>query len=181
MCKKILLITLIALSIIITGCYGGRQIKNDEMAPQAKQQYSSTNDTESIILDQTPQKFFGQWVITKHLANSRITAYSSDDIKKFLGRKASFSTEKAIFFRGHSGLDEVIINPIYKKKLISEGDFEFRTKTLTLAKLGITSDPAQEIEVSNEKKTKGCGFFIKDNDTLILADGGVYFELKRDE
>lgn len=197
--RAVILISLIALSIFIPGCGNQKenqsQIKaiNDTQnivtASQAtdditrsKQQNSSTAKPISTITTNQPQEiFYGQWVIKKLLAYGSVGTYSKEDIKSIIGRKLSFSKEKASCFGDQvKYIDDVVINPIYKKTDISRIDFstDYR-KRLTFDDLGIKSDSVSQINVA-DSKGNGCVFFIKDNDTLILQGGGAFFELTRE-
>jgi hypothetical protein len=197
MIKKISLITLIALSVFIAGC-GNKQTQqlttgtptnnqSDVNISQptgntttlTKQDRSTTNPTGSIT-SQTQEIFYGQWVITKVLAYGPVGTYSNDDIKIIVGRKLSFSKEKASCFGDQiKDLDKVAINPVYEKIAVSKSEFanDYRYR-LTFDNLGITSDSITKI-YAVDAKHNGCIFYIKDNDTLILYGGGVYFKLDK--
>jgi hypothetical protein len=197
MIKKISLITLIALSVFIAGC-GNKQTQqlttgtptnnqSDVNISQptgntttlTKQDRSTTNPTGSIT-SQTQEIFYGQWVITKVLAYGPVGTYSNDDIKIIVGRKLSFSKEKASCFGDQiKDLDKVAINPVYEKIAVSKSEFanDYRYR-LTFDNLGITSDSITKIYAVDAKQN-GCIFYIKDNDTLILYGGGVYFKLDK--
>lgn len=197
--RAVILISLIALSIFISGCGNQKenqpQIKaiNDTQnivtASQAKdditrskQQNSSTaNSISTITINQPQEIFYGQWVIKKLLAYGPVGTYGNEDIKNIVGRKLNFSKEKASCFGDQiKYIDNIAINPIYKQTDISKNDFatDYRNR-LTFDNLGIKSDSITQIDVS-DSKGNGCVFFIKDNDTLILQGGGAFFELTRE-
>lgn len=189
MCNKIFFVTLIALSVLTTGC-GSTQTSQSTTGTPSSNQASTVELTKQdssatgTTIQQSKEVFFGQWVVTKVVAYDRVGRWGSDNVKFLLGSKVSFSMGKATCFddtKRH--LNEVFINPIYKKTVLSKEEFSHHTKNVTFAKIGITSDSAQQIEVSNSNASnmKGCHFYIKDDDTLILDEGGAYFELKRDE
>ncbi|MDF2856961.1 MAG: hypothetical protein K0Q87_2812 [Neobacillus sp.] len=193
MSKVIVLISLISLSVFISGCVsqatnqspiksisGAQNIvtiqpKDDKTI--STQQNGATTSTETTTIHQ--EIFYGQWVIKKVLAYGPVGTYSNDDIKNIEGRKLSFSKERASCFGDQiKYLNDVAINPIYKKTVVSKSDFVtgYRLKPDAL---GIKSDSIIQINAS-DSKGNGCVFFIKDNDTLILAGGGAFFELVRE-
>lgn len=131
---------------------------------------------------QTDESFFGQWVIKKLIASGPVGSYGPEDIKKILSRKLSFSAEKSSCFGDEiKYLDEVAINPVYKRDVVTRDDFAtgYRYR-LTFDDLGINNDSIIEVIVA-DSKNKGCLFYIKDNNTLILSGGGDFFELDREE
>ncbi|QDR81789.1 hypothetical protein SPTER_32020 [Sporomusa termitida] len=191
MTKLIVVISLISLSVVIAGCV--KQAANESPTKSV----SDTQNTAAIQpqadkIIATPQNgattsagttinqeiFYGQWVIKKVLAYGPVGTYSQDDIKSIAGRKLSFSQEQASCFGDQlKYVDDIAINPVYKKTVVSASDFVTAYR-LTLAALGITSDAISQIQAA-DAQGNGCIFFIKDNDTLILAGGGVFFELVR--
>jgi hypothetical protein len=195
--KKILLIILIALSVVLAGC-GNKQTQQlntgtttnnqsdaniskpkDDTTTLTQQDMSTTNPTGSTT-GQLQEIFYGQWVITKVIAYGPVGTYSNDDIKNIVGRKLSFSKEKASCFGDQiKDLDNVAINPIYEKTVVSKSEFaaDYRYR-LSFDNLGIKSDSITRI-YAVDAKHNGCMFYIKDNETLILYGGGVYFKLDR--
>lgn len=161
--KKILLITLVSCCIFMAGC-GNKQVKQ---VP--------------TVINQPEETFYGQWYIKKLIAYGPVGTYSDDDIKKILGKKLSFSTEKASCFGDQiKDLNDVAINPVYKKTVVSKSDFAkgYRNRR-TFDDLDIKSDSIIEV-TAVDLKNNGCLFYIKDDNTLILYGGGAYFELARE-
>ena len=193
---KILLITLIALSVFVAGCGNkitqqsntGAPINNQsdgniskpKDTPTLTEQDNSTGNSKDSTTTQSKETFFGQWVIKKVIAYGPVGTYGEDDIQKVLGKKLTFSAEKATCFgESPEDLNKIIINPIYKKSVVTKNDFanQYRNR-LTFDKLGITTDSIESIETSDAKGA--CRFFISNDNILILSGGGVYFELDRD-
>ncbi|SHJ32042.1 bla regulator protein blaR1 [Clostridium cavendishii DSM 21758] len=144
----------------------------DTQSPKDKNVVSKSTSNKEI--------FFGNWIITKHLASGPVTALSDNDINNVIGKKLSFSEEKSSCFgEDISSLNNIINNPVYKKSIISKDNFAagYRQR-LTFEKLGISSDSITDVTVTDQNENS-CYFFIKDNNTLILSSGGVYFQLNR--
>lgn len=203
--KKIIVTTLIIMGVLLGGCNNG-QVKQEPLSKENKNQdISNTSETKNNTIEpiqqsqdnkpeikseaksnsseedkQSKEIFWGQWVIKKQLAYGHVRTFSSDDIKCMIGKKLSFSKEKASCFGEQvSDLNNMVDNPIYKKSVVSKSDFESGTRNyVTFDKLGIKSNSITEVNV-NDSKGKGCLFYIKDNNSLILYGGGVYFQLDR--
>ncbi|MGH4122725.1 MAG: hypothetical protein ACREV6_07335 [Clostridium sp.] len=166
-----------------------------ETVEQAPKNSSTANQTNTVIEKSTtkssattnskrevkqPQEiFYGQWVIEKPLAYGKVGTYGSDNITQLIGRKLSFSKEKATCFGDTiKDLDNVVINPLYKKTVVSKVDFDVDNPGITFDKLGIKTDSIIRIQTT-DSKGNGCTFFIKDNNTLILSGGMTFFKLVR--
>lgn len=191
MTKLIVVISLISFSVVIAGCL--KQAANESppksvsdtqniaaTPPQAGKTIATQQNGAITSAGTTIKQeiFYGQWVIKGVLAYGPVGTYSQDDIKTIAGRKLSFSREQASCFGDQlKYVDDIAINPVYKKTVVSASDFVTAYR-LTLAALGVTSDAISQIQAS-DAHGNGCIFFIKDNDTLILAGGGVFFELVR--
>lgn len=138
---------------------------------------TTTNSTGTV--KQPQEIFYGQWVIEKPLAYGRVGTYGSDNITQLIGRKLSFSKEKATCFgETIKDLDNVVISPVYKKTVVSKDDFEAASPAITFDKLGIKANSIIQIQTT-DSKGNGCTFFIKDNKTLILSGGMTFFQLVR--
>lgn len=188
--NKKTIITLISISIFTSGCANQQTKKsNIETVKENKQieQHIEENDNknsmdivkESNVKDRKIKEvFWGQWVIKKQLAYGVVGTFDDEDIKKIIGKKLSFSKEKASCFGDNiSYLNDLAKNPVYKKSNLSKGDFELDNR-ITFEKLAIKGDYITEVTV-NDSQDRGCVFYIKDNTTLILYGGGVYFQLNR--
>ena len=194
MIKTIALISLISMSVWVTGCAGQNANKshiestNDKqniVAIQdkkeeaiAKQQISAISPNDKTSSNQSHEVFYGQWVIKRVLAYGPAGTYSSDDVKNIEGRKVLFSQEKAACFGDQIRyLDNIAINPTYQKTIVSKNEF-ITGYRLKLESLGVKSDSLVQVN-AKDANGNGCVFFIKDNDTLILYGGGTFFELVR--
>ena len=182
--RAVILVLLISLSVFISGCGNQNETqppiksKDDTAAPK---QPNSTAANPSSTINQPQEIFYGQWLIKRLLAYGPVGTYSNEDIKNIVGRKLSFSKEKASCFGDQiKYLDDVAVNPVYTKTGISKSDFarEYRNR-LTFDDLEIRSDSITQINVSDSKGNR-CIFFVRDNDTLILQGGGVFLELARE-
>lgn len=203
MAKIARVLILLSVVIFLQGCNAGNVIKdnaNSEIASKEQVRRSSNDNKESekevkeenkkqeaIAQPNTaaPKKeaseetFYGQWIIKKQLAYGPVGTYSNEDIKNILGKRLSFSKEKASCFGEQlSSLGKVVEEPIYKKLSILKSDFEANNRII-FERLGIKGDSITEVMVTSLKDIE-CIFYVKDANTLILSGGGVYFELIRE-
>lgn len=130
--------------------------------------------------NEVQQPFYGTWTISKQLASNKVTAVTDEDIKSIIGKTVVLSKEKANCFREQvKDLDKVIPNPKYIQNTISKNNFEENTNQhVTFEKLGIKGDTVTEISIDDLNIRLGT-LYIKDQNTLILAGGGVFFQLDR--
>ncbi len=136
------------------------------------------NDSSTSEPSESKEVFYGEWVIQKVLAYGSAGTYSTESAESLLGKNLIFSEDKASNFGDEpSAISKIATNPIYKKTLVSKDEF-ITNYRMSLDKLGISSDSASEITVSDSKGTVST-FFIKDDNTLIIYGGGTYFELLR--
>jgi len=191
MIKRITTLMLIAiLSISMSGC-ANKQEKQETLAAKAalttNQPTSAGNDSTQV--QQTPETdktanlteaknvavvkeiFYGEWIIKKNIASAPVTAYGTDDIKNLIGKNLNFSEKQASFE------NNICTKPTFEKSTISKNDFLVGNR-INLSKLNINADSIKQVIVNGLDGT-GHMFYIKDENTLILFDGGVYFELGR--
>ncbi|MFL0198809.1 hypothetical protein ACJDU8_25140 [Clostridium sp. WILCCON 0269] len=143
--------------------------------------YMTSKNNKPAIKNQSDQKetYYGEWSIKKQIAYGPVSTYSNDAIKKMLGKKLTYSDEKAMYET------KICEKPAYKKSIISQKDFESSNK-VKFSNLGITDNAIVQVVVYTDSRHKdtwnstGCTFYIKDQNTLILFDGGAYFELDRE-
>jgi len=188
--KRILIVVSLLLVFAFSACSQGKEKDNtgsksnvstsapsSVMSNQTETVSNSDNSTDSKEIEKT---YFGQWQIVKELAFGPVSTYSSDEIKNLIGKRLTFSKESATCFGDNvEYLSKIAINPNYRRTVISKKDFE-ENYGVTFEMLGITRDSIIRIDASDAMEN-GSTFFIKDNDTLILSGGGVFFELKRVE
>ncbi|MBW6411688.1 hypothetical protein [Clostridium weizhouense] len=128
---------------------------------------------------QNEESFYGQWVIEKAIAYCKVVSYSNDDIKKIVGKKLSFSKEQSSCFGDDiSYLNDIVKSPIYKKSVITSDEF-LKNWCVPISTLTINSNTVTKIEIDDAKNFPTCTFFIKDDNTLILYGGGIFFELSK--
>lgn len=188
MYKKVLLITLITASIFVAGCSNKQttQPVSKNMSFKVNSNSSSNSNTtvnsnteNNAATVQNEESFYGQWVIEKAVGYCRAGTYSSDDIKKIIGKKLSFSKEQSSCFGDDASyLNNTVKNPTYKKSVITADQFLDGWR-VSISTLTINSNAVTQIQINDEKNFPACTFFIKDNNTLILYGGGTFFELSR--
>lgn len=138
---------------------------------------STTNTSPSD--DTAGETYYGQWTITNVPVYGSAGTYSKEDAEKLIGKNLSFSADEATVFTDQpSDTATVIKDPSYKIDTISGSDF-LTNFNMSLDKLGIDADSVTEVTISGPD---GGAYIllIKDSDTMILATGGTYFELARE-
>lgn len=199
--KKVLLIILVIVSIFMLGCSAKEDkqtLSNNTTSQESIKQSNSNTDNSSqnnksdagksnenndnkndTSKSKNEELFYGEWVIEKTIGYSKAGTYSTEDIKKIVGKKLSFSKEKSSCFGDDvSYLNNIVENPNYKKSKITPSEFETNF-AISLSSLSINSKDITEIEAVDNKGFSLCTFFIKDDNTLILYGGGNFFELSR--
>ena len=152
--------------------------KTPEVAKTTETTKKATVTTQVTKQPEQKELFYGDWVVKKSIAFGPVSTYSNDDVNKIIGKKLSYSELKAVFETNSAQ------KPFYKKISISKGDFETSNK-IKLSTLGITSSSINQVTVYIDSSSKnmwnsmGSIFYVKDQNTLILFDGGVYFELDK--
>lgn len=158
---------------------------NNAATPAVTQKSSDATTSTNTVTTKTPavvkqdtEAFYGEWKINKQIAYGPASIYSNDDIKKIVGTTINYSKVKAVY-------GTVICQvPYYKKTSISSTSFETSNK-MKFSTLGITSNSVDQITVYTSSSLNeiwdsiGSVFYLKDQNTLILFNGGVYFELTK--
>ena len=193
--KFISLFLIVILIIIMTACEGksvsnnfsqtGGSVKHHNNTASASTGVTSKTDNSikannAVKANQSVPKesYYGDWVIKKEVFYGPVGTYSNDAIKKMLGKKLSYSSESAVYETN------TCEKPFYQKTIVSQADFQINNK-VKLSDLGITNNSVAQVIVYTDSSYKniwnqiGCEFYIKDPNTLIMLDGGVYFELDR--
>lgn len=139
---------------------------------------NSSNPIKSDELTENNEVFFGEWVIKSQIASGRVSEYGDEEIKKLLGKKLNYSSNLASYD------NNVLKMPYYEKSTINEKDF-FIGNYVSFEQLGIKSKSIVKVEVYTNKELNkpwdciGRMLFVKNDNILILYDGGIYFELDR--
>ncbi|MEG6586762.1 hypothetical protein [Dendrosporobacter sp. 1207_IL3150] len=191
--RILLIIVALCAFIVIAGCgYQKETPPPSKSAPEQQNIVNTQNQDNKRVQPNNPaandtatknksaEIFYGQWVIKKVAAYGPVGTYSKEDVEKIVGKRLSFSKEKASCFGDDiKYLNDVVVAPIYERTIISKSDFATENRNRpTFEDLGIKNDSVTRINVSDSKSTR-CVFYIKDNSTLILYGGGTFFELSR--
>ena len=134
--------------------------------------------TKAPVKVEQKQPYYGQWKINKQIAYGAASIYSNDDVKKMIGKTIVYSDIEAVYGT------VACKNPYYKKSTITSSSFETSNK-MKFSTLGITTKSVDQITVFTNSSMNdlwdsvGSVFYIKDQNTLILFDGGVYFDLTK--
>lgn len=171
-------VLLFAISIILIITFVGCNQAEDGSSKDTETNIGTNTSVGSSKPGEVGEIYYGKWQIVKELAYAPVGTYSNDDVKTIIGRELILSEESATCFGDQASyLDITAVNPAYKKSVVNKNDFEINYR-VTFDKLGISGDTVTQIEAVDEKGN-GCTFFIKDNNTLILYGGGVFFELNK--
>jgi hypothetical protein len=155
------------------------QSKNTYSNEMITKQNSNSDDTKSV-----KEEFYGEWIINRQIAMGRVVAYGDEDVKRLVGKKITYSPDLASYNDTNPYSDIITKNPYYEISNISEKDF-FADFYVSLERLGINGKSIIKVEVYTDKEFKhpwhnAAGkFYIKDQNTLIFNEGGIYFELVR--
>ncbi|NFI93596.1 hypothetical protein FC961_04150 [Clostridium botulinum] len=130
----------------------------------------SQNVTKEVSNDKNEEQFYGNWVIKEVVGYSKVSGGS--DPSSVINTKMSFSGDSATF--GETSWK----NPQYIIKSEKKDDLEYDYRT-NFSKLGINKDSIVNVRVEGEKPNFQRNFFIKDDNTLIYCDEGVFYDVER--
>lgn len=125
---------------------------------------SSPNTVKETSKDQ--KSFYGSWKITKVAGYAKV---STGEKQSLMGLKISLSNNLATFG------NESYNNPQYKMTNKTKANMASEYNT-NISKIGIDADSITQLYVS-DKMT----LFIKDNNTLLYFDEGVFYEVNKAE
>lgn len=125
-------------------------------------------------------KFYGPWVIRRWVGSGAVSEYSDAQVHAFLGKELFYSKDR-VQYDGQPA-----IRPYYGISFVSKRDFEFNFKA-SLDDIGIHGQAITEVEIGayTDKDnhdtwfSPGGIFLIKNANTLIMYEGGDFFELSR--
>ena len=135
---------------------------------------NNTATTEKVVLANDPNEaFYGDWAVSQVALYSRVSA-AEEFARKSLGPKVILAPDKAVVY------NECVSPVFYYKVTLSEREMSeiFRVNT---EEMGIVF-PSVRIVISEKMDGKWRfkpGFFIIDQNTLLMGTEGVWFELKR--
>ena len=128
--------------------------------------------------NQEGQSFFGNWVISKVIAYGPVGTYSKEEAQLLIGKSMSFSKKSATCFgEDASYINDTVKNPTYEVTTMNKEDYMSYYR-MSFELLGIKGDSVKEVTVSGSEGN-GCVFLVKNENSLIVIGGGVYFELLR--
>lgn len=164
-------------SIPETSSLPSNESSNTNQKPDSSSSTESSNT--SNINNDNQEEFYGKWIISKAIASSNARSFSEEDINKIIGQQLSFSKDQSSSFGDEiNNMKNIVSNPTYKKLIVFKNDFVSNYRT-SFDNLGIKDDSITEITVLNSKDIAECTFFLKDENTLILYGGGVFFQLNK--
>jgi hypothetical protein len=121
--------------------------------------------------------YLKEWKIKKLFYLTDKPVYTVDEIDAVIGKKVLFSKEKATTFGSKlETLDNYILNPVYKQKVISMQEFQ-NTYKIPFKNLNLETIDIMQIEASDSKGNE-CVFMIKNEKTLFFIGGGILLELE---
>lgn len=170
------------LVLVISACNNSKPINkvenNNTILGTLLKKGEGQGNNINISKIQRQETFYGEWQIEKVVGHGTVLAYDEEDIKKIIGKKITYTPDLAKMD------DNLCKGPLYEKVTISKKEFE-SSNHVSFDSLGIKSESIIEIIIYTGDNHKNIWdsiasmFFIKDNNTLILFDGGVYFQLDR--
>lgn len=141
--------------------------ETDTAATDSKGSSAADNETK----DNSDSGYFGTWQVTAYYMPG-ISAMSAEDAEAYIGKTCEYSAD---LFNGNG---EVTDAPVYQEFMEAESDFSANYRGATFESLGITGDLVKLINVSNSYGF-GCIFYIKDANTILICQDGVFFEAVR--
>ncbi len=124
---------------------------------------SSQNNDKETSNDE--KSFYGNWEIKKVAGYAKVSVGEKTSL---IGLKISLSNNLATFG------NESYNNPQYKMINKTQNNMASEYKT-NLSKIGVSTDSIMQLNVSDK-----ITLFIKDNNTLLYFDEGVFYEVKRE-
>lgn len=140
----------------------------------------SKNTNSSNEIQSSQETFYGQWqIITSAASNPNGETYSTDDWNNLKGKKLTFSKDSATCFGDKiEDMNNTVSNPVYKKTVLSDQDFQTQFR-VPLNKLpGIQGDSITEVDVTGTNGICNVFFTTQYNNMLILYGGGEFFVLE---
>lgn len=132
----------------------------------------------NVCLAADQPAFFGHWITQKVVTSGPVSAYSTAQVRSFLGKELFYSKKRARYD------GQAPIRPYYRTSSVSQDDFQFFNK-VSFDEIGVHKQSITEVDVYTDKSREniwdgpGALFFIKGSNNLILFQGGVFFELAR--
>ncbi|UYZ33658.1 hypothetical protein OD350_15445 [Clostridium beijerinckii] len=123
---------------------------------------SQNNDKET---SNDEKSFYGNWEIKKVAGYAKVSVGEKTSL---IGLKISLSNNLATFG------NESYNNPQYKMINKTQNNMASEYKT-NLSKIGVSTDSIIQLNVADK-----LTLFIKDNNTLLYFDEGVFYEVKRE-
>ncbi|KHD34894.1 hypothetical protein NL50_15675 [Clostridium acetobutylicum] len=154
---------------------------NAETASNKNSQQNANQSSANVKHEKSQEEIYmGTWTIKKVITYGAAGTYSQDDVNKIIGKKLVFSGDSATCFGDDlSYLSKTIKTPTYQKTSMTKNDFEAGYKKVTFEKLGLSGATVTQVEAKDSNGNTGCTFFIKDDRTMILYGGGVFFEMDK--
>lgn len=113
--------------------------------------------------------FYGTWTVQKAVGSAQISTGVEESM---IGKKATYSTEKAIFD------GEEVLNPVYEEQTVTNEQFvaDYRSQ---LRAIGIDADSATIVKIK-DWTAPGSLLLVKDDQTLITLWDGTFYALKKE-
>jgi len=123
------------------------------------------------------ESFYGAWIVDGAIANGAVTALTTSEERRLIGRKVVYSSKILL-----SGKRKII--PHYRKRRLSYRGF-FEVWNSKLDSIGIKRNSVVQVDVYTDSRYEnlwtgfGGTLFIKDKDTIVVVYAGEFFTLKR--
>lgn len=118
--------------------------------------------------------FYGEWVVESLMAESE--KIEAVDTKAMLGRTISFDTAMFRFKKDTKG-EVTIENPYYAFEIIPQNEHSFIKGMPDQKEIGLTGEFYTFVMV--DQLPEKTGFFIRDDNSLIMYYKNGYYKLKR--
>lgn len=136
----------------------------------SKSENAIENATENSQKSSKYSVFYGDWQIKNPIASGPISADINES--EVTGKKITLSEKAACVG------DATYTSPSYSVTTESKENLE-KDYRMSLSDLGITKDSISKITVKDQNGTTRIVFLMKDDNTLIYCNDGVFFEVKK--
>lgn len=141
---------------------------------------STSPVTASPKIDANLEMILGEWVISNYYPIVGASKIGDREAQDFIGKSVTYGLTQVIFNNS-----VVCSDPHYRIELASGWGGDLFSKSYTYGDLNISNKKIQQVTIyeDNQYIEINCSpvsfFFIKDKNTLLLLEDGVYFDMKR--
>lgn len=154
-------------------------IQVEKIKPTFKEYKATKQASTTPATPVASEKFYGTWTIKKVAATGKTTTFNATQQKQLIGKKFTFSATSAQSFGDTmNSVGKAIDKPNYKKTDLTLDKLK-QSQPTAYPKLGLQGKTIMEVKVLDSNGAYQGSFYIKDDKTLLLYGGGVFFEMSK--